>query len=151
MNLEYRKVDPSDLSEMKFIAEQDSKIPLQYDPDCTWNKKSIDARLEYYGRVKKEDFFEVTVYDHKIVGFHLILKIPYPPDLWIGSIATLWVDPVLRGMGIGSELKLRGEQWARSQGLSFLQTGVHPSNSIMMELNKKNGYNIIQYNLRKKL
>lgn len=151
MKIEYRKVNSHDTVEMNFIAEQDSKIPLEYDSDYKWNEKSVGDRLDYFKRMKPDDFFEVAVVENKIVGFHLVYKFPYPPDLQAGMIATLWVDQGLRGKGIGSELKRRGEIWARENKLSFLQTGVHVNNSKMMEINEKNGFEIISYDLRKKL
>lgn len=151
MNLTYRKLDRINPAELRFVAEQDSKIPLQYDSEYSWNDKSIDNRLDYYKRISDDDFFEVAELDRKIIGFHLIHKAPYPPEFQIGIIATLWVDPNFRGKGIGSELKARGEKWARDRKLKFLQTGVHPSNVAMLDINKKSGFEIVQYSLRKKL
>lgn len=151
MEIEYRGVDRSNQSEIRYIAEKDSKIPLQYDPDYSWNEKSINGRIDYFKQIKPEDFFEVAVQSNKVIGFHMIIKIPYPPDIQAGIILSLWVDPLFRGQGIGRKLKGLGEQWAKQQGLTFLQTGVHPSNEQVLNMNRKSGFSIAQYTLRKRL
>lgn len=152
MEIEYRKIDRENLVDLRVVAEEDSKIPLLYDSEFTWNELSISARLDFYKhQITNDDFFEVAILKDKIVGFHIVKKVPYPPDLFAGIIITLWVSPLVRGKGVGSSLKLRAEDWARGLSLSYLQTGVHPNNPQMLSINKKNGFSITQYTLRKKL
>ena len=137
MTIAYRKVDRENLEELKFVAEEDSRIPLLYDPEYTWNDLSTLARLEFYKhQISDQDYFEVAVFNDKIVGFHIVKKVPYPPDLFAGIIITLWVSPQARGEGIGTSLKLRGEKWAKDLSLACLQTGVHPNNPQMLSINE---------------
>lgn len=79
------------------------------------------------------------------------IKVPYPPDLFAGVIITLWVDPECRGNGIATAIKQRAELWAKSNGLDHLQNGVHSNNEKMLSINKKSGFKIVQYTLKKKL
>jgi GNAT superfamily N-acetyltransferase len=152
MEIEYRKIDRENLEELKFVAEEDSKIPLLYDSEFTWNELSISARLEFYKhQITYNDYFEVAIFEDRIVGFHIVKKVPYPPDLFAGVIITLWVSPLARGKGVGTSLKLRAEKWAKDLSLSYLQTGVHPNNPQMLSINEKNGFTVTQYTLRKKL
>lgn len=152
MEIEYRKIDRENLEELKFVAAEDSQIPLLYDSEYTWNELSISARLEFYKlQITDNDYFEVAISKENIVGFHIVKKVPYPPDLFAGVIITLWVSPLVRGKGVGTTLKTRAEKWAQDLSLAYLQTGVHPNNPQMLSINKKNGFSITQYTLRKKL
>jgi GNAT superfamily N-acetyltransferase len=152
LEIKYRTIDRENLEELKFVAAEDSKIPLLYDSEYTWNELSTSARLEFYKlQIAVSDFFEVAISNDKIVGFHIVKKVPYPPDLFAGIIITLWVSPLVRGNGVGTTLKLRAEKWAKYLSLSYLQTGVHTNNPQMLSINEKNGFSITQYTLRKKL
>lgn len=152
MEIEYRKVNRTNIEEMTFIANEDSKIPLLYDSEYVWNESSTDNRLNFYKQlIASDDYFEIATSNKKIVGFHIVKKVPYPPDIFIGDIITLWVATEFRGKGVASTLKLRAEKWARDLGLAYLQTEVHSANSQMLSINKKNGFDISQYTLRKKL
>lgn len=151
MSIKYRSVSFSNDAEIKFIAEQDSKIPLQYDSTYVWNEKSVERRIEFYKKITPEDFFEVATEEEKIIGFQLVHSVPYPPDLKAGLIATLWVAPSHQGQGISSALKARGEKWAMDRNFSFLLTSVHTNNSIMLAKNAKSGFETMQLLQRKKL
>jgi GNAT superfamily N-acetyltransferase len=151
MEVRFRPADFNGDAELMFIAEQDSKIPQTYEGG-DWNEKSVLARLDLYRRLDpKDDFFDVAVDDSKIIGFHIIKKIPSPPDKLAGLIITLWVDPRFRGKGIATQLKQRGEEWARSHKFEHLQTGVHSNNSRMISLNQKSGFQTFQVTMKKKL
>ena len=152
MTIQYRTVNRRSETELGFIAEQDSKIPLLYDPEYVWSDSSIAARTRFYkDHVHDDDFFEVALDADDLIAFHIVKKIPYPPDLSAGAIITLWVAPKYRGQRIAKTLKDRAEAWARKQDFAFLQTDVHSTNSKMISINKKAGYNVIQYTMRKPL
>jgi GNAT superfamily N-acetyltransferase len=152
VEIQYRSVNRDDLNELRFIAEKDSKIPKLYEAEFPWNEKSIDGRLELYNRLSaSEDFFEVALQNGKIIAFHIIKKAPFPPDLYMGLIITLWVEPEFRGKGVATAIKSRGERWAKTQGLDHLQTGVHATNSKMISINEKSGFQTFQFNMKKKL
>lgn len=138
---------------MIFVAEADSRIPLEFDPTLLWNPDSIAHRLDWYHKnIGEPDFFEVALENsQKIVGFHIIRRIPFPPNLFAGTIVSLWVDPAVRGRGIARALKMRGEDWARSIGLDNLQTAVHRNNQTMLKINQKSGFLETQILMRKYL
>ncbi len=150
--MKFRKVKADNEEELRLIAEIDSKIPLQYDSGYDWNEQSIVAKVDQYRKqISVDDFFEVATQNEKIVGFHIVKKVPYPPDLFAGAIFTLWVDPNYRGKGIANQLKSRAESWANQQNITYVVTNVHSNNSQMLEINKKAGFEIIQYAMRKKI
>jgi GNAT superfamily N-acetyltransferase len=149
---QYRNINKDNADELKFVAEQDSRIPLQYDPSFPWNEDSITGRLNYFSKeIKDDDFFEVAVLENKVVGFHVVKKVPYAQDIFAGTIITLWTHPEFRGKGIATNLKLRAETWAKSQKLTYLLTNVHVKNPGMFSINKKLGFEVVQYSLRKPL
>ena len=152
MNTLYRAAERENTDELRFVAEEDSKIPLLYDPEYIFNEKSTDARMIFYKQqISNEDFFEVAVENEKIVGFHIVKKVPYPPDLQAGAIITLWSHPDYRGRGIAFKLKQRAEEWAIKSKLAHLQTNVHSNNLRMLSMNEKAGFKIIQVALKKNL
>jgi GNAT superfamily N-acetyltransferase len=149
--LQYQRADFSNVTEMRFIAEADSRIPLEYDSHYTFTDASIDQRLKYYQDFKADDFFDVALDGSRVVGFHAVHIIPYPPDLSVGNIATLWVDPDYRKKGIAKQLKGRAENWGREKKLVFLQTNVHTNNKKMMAINQAAGFDTAYIHLRKRL
>lgn len=151
-SVEYRDVWRTDEAELRFIANHDSRVPLEYDPEYRVTEKSIQDRIDFYKRaIKPSDFFGAAVFENRVVGFHIVLKRPHPPDLFAGDIVTLWTDPDFRGQGIATELKKRGELWASASGITYLFTGVHPQNAAMLAINKREGFVTDQINLRKKI
>lgn len=151
MKIDYRKADLTNLEEVTFIAETDSQIPVGLDDDYFYDPKFLKSRIEFFQSIPSSDFFEVALDGQKIVAFHLVKKTPYFGNLEIASVITLWVDPEYRRQGIATELKKRGETWAKSIGLEHIQTAVHESNMAMFELNQAQGYEVVQIKLRKKI
>jgi GNAT superfamily N-acetyltransferase len=151
MEILYRRVNYENLCELKLMAEADARIPLAYDPSYIFAEASISARLDYYKELAEDDFFEVAAMESAVVGFHIIRRTAYPPNLYVGSVISLWVHPEFRRKGIAGNLKVRGEHWARSKSLMFLQTHVHVENKRMLEVNRSNGYEVADLNLRKVL
>lgn len=151
MDLVFRKVDKENIREMRFIAEADSRIPLEYDPTYIFNESSIETRLEFYKNLSDDDFFEVVVKANEIVAFHIVKKIPYPPNFHIGNIITSWVHPDYRGQGFLAKLKTNAESWAKKSKLIFMQTNVHKDNVRMLNINEKNGFESAFICMRKRL
>lgn len=151
MDILFRSANKEDDIELTIIAELDSKIPILYDPDFPWDNNVVEARKELFRKqLDADDFFDVAISDGKIIGFHIVKKIPYG-KVFAGLIITLWTDQNFRGRGIAKALKERAEDWARKLNLDHLQTGVHANNKRMLAINEKNGFQITQYNLKKKL
>ncbi len=153
MEIIYRKINLQDAHEMETIAAIDMSIPALFDPIFEANEKTILDRLEQFKNCKSDDFFEVAVSsDGKIIGFHFMNKFKSAP---LGTLAahvqTLWVDPAFRNQGIGANLKKRGEEWAQNEGLDHISTFVHGKNSSMLKLNRKLGYELVGYKLKKNM
>lgn len=151
MSLTFRPVNKEDMSEMRFIAEADSRIPVEYDSTYIFSESSIDSRLEFYRQLSNDDFFEVVALDDAIVAFHIVKKTPYPPNFHIGNIITLWVHPDYRGKSLAAQLKTRAETWAKKSGMIFIQTNVHKNNKRMLKMNESNGYEDVYISMRKRL
>ncbi len=58
MRVKYRPVNRQDLTELRALAEIDSKIPAEFEPGFRWNKDSVQARLELFTtQLDANDFF----------------------------------------------------------------------------------------------
>lgn len=145
----FRRAQINDDKEIKFIAEIDNTIPAKFDSDFIVTDKMNEDRVKFLKSCKDEDFFEVVLDSKKnIVAFHLVKKIPYF-DRFAGRIDTLWVSPAHRMNGLALSLKQRAEKWALTQDLDHLHTWTHSDNKRMISLNKKIGYRIVNYKMRK--
>jgi GNAT superfamily N-acetyltransferase len=156
MEIYYRPVNLSDPEELNFIARMDSAIPAAFDSDVVVNADSINGRLHYYSKLVPEDtHFEAAVIlenkTERVVGFHLVTKTRHTKELFAGAVNTLWVDPAFRNCGIATQLKNRGEAWARLEKLDHLHTMVSVKNDKMLALNEKLGFELVNYKLKKKL
>jgi len=151
MSLIFRTVNKENIKEMRFIAETDSRIPVEYDPTYIFTESSIDTRLEFYQQLSDDDFFEVVSDGDEIVAFHIVKKIPYPPTFHVGNIITSWVHPDHRGQGLLSKLKANAVSWAKKSEMIFMQTNVHKNNQRMLDINEKNGFESAYINMRKRL
>jgi GNAT superfamily N-acetyltransferase len=60
----------------------------------------------------------------------------------VAYIENLYVDPAYRARGIALQLKKRGEDLAREQGFTFLESRVRTDNEKMLNLNRKLGYHM---------
>ncbi len=153
MIITYRRVNLEDTAEMRTIAEIDMTIPALFDPVFEVNEKTISDRLVQLMKCKPDDFFDVALNaDGKIIGFHFMNQFKSPP---VGALAadiqTLWVDPECRKQKIATQLKERGEAWARANNLSHISTFVHGKNSSMLSLNQNLGYELVGYKLKKNI
>jgi GNAT superfamily N-acetyltransferase len=135
MEIQYRTSDRS-TKELQFIAEIDSRIPLEFDSHFHWTEAHVQKRLADYKILKTSDFFHVAVSDGKIVGFHIIKEAEYGSST-MGNVVTMWTDPAFRKQGIATKLKELGLEWAKKRKVKFIQTAVHVNNKPMLDLNKK--------------
>lgn len=146
----YRKADLQNKKEIELIALEDIEIPALFDADFSTDEKALQEELKRLEKITDEDFFDVAVSEsNEIIGFHIIKKNAYF-DRFAGCIYTLWVSPSYRKMGIATELKKRGEAWARELKLDHIYTWVHVDNHKMLSLNEERGYNITHHKMIKK-
>lgn len=147
----YRRADIANKSEIEFIARTDIEIPALFDADFSTDEKAFQDELKRFEKLTNEDFFDVAISGSgKVIGFHIIKKSPYF-DRFAGCIYTLWVSPGFRNKGIATELKRRGEVWARELKLDHIYTWVHVDNNKMLNLNRELGYKATHHKMTKKL
>jgi GNAT superfamily N-acetyltransferase len=135
MDIQYRASDRSN-SEFQYIAEIDSRIPLEFDSHFHWTEAHVQKRLADYKLLKATDFIHVAIADGKIVGFHILKEAEYGSST-MGNVVTLWTDPKFRKKGIATKLKELATDWAKKRKVKFIQTAVHVNNKAMLDLNKK--------------
>ena len=145
----FRPANLQDEAEVKFLAEVDMTIPAKFDKDFVINEQMTLDRAKFLKSVTENDFFELALdEDKKIVGFHLVKKVPHF-DKFAGRIDTLWVSPEFRKHGLASDLKTHAEVWAAEHKLDHLHTWVHSDNVKMISINRRMGYKIVNYKMRK--
>lgn len=145
----FRRANLQNESEIQFLAEIDITIPAKFDSDFPVNDKMIQDRVKFLKSASESDFFDLAIDDaQQIVGFHLVKKVPHF-ERFAGRVDTLWVSPKYRKSGIASTLKQRAEEWALGQNLDHLHTWVHADNSQMISINKRMGYKVVNYKMRK--
>ncbi len=146
----YKNGDELNEEQLRFVAFKDSEIPAEFESDHLLDERRVEKSLELLKTMVKPYFFQVAFKENQIVGFHIVIQQNHLTKK-IGNILTLWVDPAFRKKGIAKELKDRGVAWATKQGFPFIQTHVHVKNLLMQEINKKNGYSMNMYVMRKEL
>lgn len=135
--------------EIDFIAKIDMTIPAKFDPDFPVNEQMIQDRIKFLKSCTEADFFEIAEDTNKnIIAFHLVKKVRHF-EHFAGRIDTLWVSPDYRGCGVATALKKNAEKWAMAENLDHLHTWVHVSNTLMTSMNKRMGYHIEIYKMRK--
>lgn len=147
----YRRVDLKNEKEINFIARADLQIPALFDKDFSTDDEAFQQELKRMEKLTDEDFFDVaTNTNNEVIGFHIIKKTPYF-DRFAGCIYTLWVSPDCRKKGIATELKKRGEVWAKKSTLDHIYTWVHVNNEKMLTLNNQLGYKTTHHKMIKKI
>lgn len=61
-------------------------------------------------------------------------------DQAVGTILSMWVDPLVRRRGVGRELIASVADWARERGMRLLQLMVTSVNHGAMEFYQRNGF-----------
>lgn len=138
------KIRAMKIEEAELCTRIHLDTPLEWNP----NRKSSEAEFQKYFQLiqaKSSDpkyFFWVAEGQGKIVGFHWmeIKDAKNSPASKYASIISLWVDPAYRKNGVARALKTKGEEWARVSGAAYIETGVHHTNTRMLEFNKKSGF-----------
>lgn len=68
-----------------------------------------------------------------------------------GFILDLYVNPELRGRGLGRRLMQWAEQWAQIKGYRHLSFSIFPSNDVTRQLSDSLGYRMDSLRMRKRL
>jgi len=152
MNLRYRRIRLEDEKEVRVICEIDAVIPAMFDPDFPSDEKVVLDRISDLKKCfNDEDFLEVAVdQQERILGFHIVKQVEVFGRR-VAQIYTLWVSPEFRNNGVAATLKQRAEVWAQDRGIGHIETWVHPRNSRMVDLNQKNGFEVVSLKMKKRL
>ena len=140
MKLKYTSIDVKNESELRFIAETHIKLPLLYwDKNHVLDLDAIPIWIDYFKASEKNEkvCFIIARSGEEIVGFHWVREDERYGEK-CGYIDSLWVHDDFQKLGIAKTLKMKGEDWARERGYSFITTDVNYSNKRMIEYNLKN-------------
>lgn len=152
MKFDFRRDYLDDESQLKHIAEIDITIPVLFDSLFKADEKTLQERILFLKKTYHgQNYFEVALDTRQMLAGYHGIRIENLYGTKIGTIDTLWVAPTYRQLGLATELKERGEAWAREQKLDHIYTWVHANNKPMVEINKSMGYEIVHYKFKKKL
>jgi 2,3-bisphosphoglycerate-dependent phosphoglycerate mutase len=141
-SLHFRQLNLNDEKEVYEIARIHEDAPKNWIANYIINSKNIEQRIEQIRthNVDVDHFYLVAkTTDATIVGFHWI-DLEEVKNEKCGHIKSLWVHDDWQRQGIASELKRRGEEWARSKGANYIKTSVHYQNKRMLDFNLCHGF-----------
>ncbi|HUH05024.1 MAG TPA: GNAT family N-acetyltransferase [Kofleriaceae bacterium] len=115
------------------------------------------AALEWYGMFTSHREIIRDAYRRQLAGENemLIGELAGTPvaQLWIdltkrrdqhiGAFWALRVFPILRGLGLGTTLLARGEDWLRERGYHQAEIGVETDNPRAQQLYERLGYRVV--------
>lgn len=140
--IKYSLLNINDEAELRSVAYIHESAPQNWDP----HHKVTEARVIFWVEELKKMAFGTTAWlmvaknpKHQVIGMHWLVLEEKHSQLR-GHIYSLWVHDDYRKNGIGSELKKRGEDWAKSQGAKLISTQVYYSNQKMIAFNQKLGF-----------
>ena len=149
----YKKLNFNIESDVKTVAIIHEEAPINWMKSYVINPVEVSKRIKYLIS-KKEDggFYVNTARESKdnIIGIHWIETVEHHGKKG-GHIGSLCVKESFRGQGIGTELKRRGELWAKESGLQFISTEVYYSNKEMLDFNHRLGFEFCEVRMVKEL
>lgn len=151
--IEFRTLDYENDNETRTYFRTFWDIPLEHNEYFTHRSEAFLSEWIETARKPEEralTYAGIAIHAGTMVGLHILRRF----EEWeqVGAhIAALWVHPAFRGIGIARTLKLRGEEWAKSVGATFLNTNVQRDNHRMLAINERAGFSVFRYNLRKRL
>lgn len=130
--MEIRAYKPGDVIKPLINKSVKDIEPAHYSKEQQRHLEEVipDMNLEFAG--KNRYLYFVALEDGKIVGVAGFQKES-------GTVAGIFVDPDLKGLGIGSKLKRRMEEKARERDLEELET---LASLEATEFYRKNGYEV---------
>ena len=141
-DIKYSLLNINDEAELRSAAYIHESAPLNWDS----HYKVTDDRVLFWIDYLKNLFLGNKAWimvaknsKNEVIGLHW-LKLEEKYNQLRANIDSLWVHDDYRKNGIGSELKKRGEEWAKSQGAKLISTQVYYSNQKMINFNVKLGF-----------
>lgn len=153
MAIVYLPLNLSDPGEVRFAAEIHELAPRNWNPSHIVREERIQFWCDFLNRAKQDpSIFTITARTESaaIVGIHW-LRLTEKYNEKCAHIQSLWVNENHRRMGIGAELKRRGEEWAKRNGAKFIVTEVFYNNREMINYNLTLGFSARQVEMVKDL
>ena len=135
-------------------SDHDEWLRMRYAlwPDCSEAMHSVEIK-QYTQRAEKDSAVFVFEREDKRLGAFIELSIRDRVDgsysERVGYVEGWYVDPDLRGRGIGRQLIKRAEQWTESRGLTELASDVELDNEgsirAHLALGFKETFRVVQF------
>lgn len=148
-NIEVRDLNLSDEKELLKVAELFVAVPLSWDPTYKYTNETVVKTRDWM--LEKRDSLKclLATANENFVGLHLLrIDAPGAEHCFIQS---LWIEEAFRGQGLGSRLKLVGEDWAKSKDVKKMVTHVFLDNPKMIAINEAKGFKKVKVELHKTL
>lgn len=142
MKIIYQELDYNNTDDINAAARIHEEAPLEWDESWLVTSEGIAewvTRINNLKNINPMFLLFAKLSNGEIVGFHW-LRLYEKNGSKHAHIDSLWVSKDYRRMGIATELKNRGENWAKSVGAEKLTTNVFLENKKMFELNSKLGF-----------
>lgn len=141
-DIKYSLLNIHDEAELRSAAYIHESAPLNWDPQYKVTDERVLFWVEYLKELVRENKAWIIVaknQKNEVIGLHW-LKLEEKYKTLRANIDSLWVHDDYRKHGIGSELKRRGEEWAKAQGAKMISTQVFYNNQNMINFNLKLGF-----------
>jgi GNAT superfamily N-acetyltransferase len=138
----YSLLDIHNEAELRSAAYIHESAPQNWDPHYKVTEERVLFWIDFLKNLSLENKAWIMVAKNKkseVVGLHW-LRLEEKYKTLRANIDSLWVHDDYRKNGIGSELKKRGEEWAKAQGAKMVCTQVFYSNQKMINFNVKLGF-----------
>ncbi|MGZ3788098.1 MAG: GNAT family N-acetyltransferase [Bacteriovorax sp.] len=153
MHITYQELNYNSPDEILLAAKIHESAPLNWDFEWKVTDAGISQwvkRINEFKDSNKMFLLFAKLSNGEVVGFHW-LRLYEKDNENLVNIDSLWVSDKLRKNGIGSELKRRGESWAKSMGATTITTNVFYSNKNMIDFNLKLGFKAEAVKMSKKI
>lgn len=140
--IKYSLLNIHDEAELRSAAYIHESAPLNWDPQYKVTDERVLFWIDYLKNLSVGNKAWIMVaknQKHEVIGLHW-LKLEEKYNQLRANIDSLWVHDDYRKNGVGSELKKRGEEWAKNQGAKLISTQVYYSNQKMINFNVKLGF-----------
>jgi GNAT superfamily N-acetyltransferase len=149
----YGPIRFDDSDEIHRVAEIHESAPLNWNPTHEVREERVQYWCTFLGDAAQNPaVFVITARTqlNEIIGIHWLHLVEKYGEK-CAYIQSLWVSDKHRNVGIGRELKKRGEEWAKSSGAKFIATNVFYANEKMIAYNLKLGFSARQVEMIKDL